>query len=144
MSTKKTSAPAEEPNNEDLFEDLDRAESEEALDLLDELSDEDGEYDPWRPEEPAGVQGVVKKIGTRSSDYDPPTVPWIGIETSDGQKLGIAAFHGVLRRELEEQDPKVGDVLAVKFFGTKKVKSGKWAGKDFFHYRVAVRRAAKV
>jgi hypothetical protein len=143
MAAKKTSAPAEE-TSEDLFAEIDEAEQGEAVDLLDELSDEDGEYEAWRPEEPAGVQGTVKKVGTRTSDYDPPTVPWFGIETREGQKLGIAGFHGVLRRELEEQDPHVGDLLAVKFFGTKVVKSGKWAGKNFFHYRVAVRRAAKV
>ena len=127
---------------EDLFDDFDLEED----DLLGEIDEDDSEG--WVPENAGeGVQGVVIKVGETRSDFardgEDPMVPTVTIETKTGEKYRIIGYGAVLKREMQDADPQVGDLFAIKYFGDKLVKKGKWAGKPYKHFGVAVRRAAR-
>lgn len=113
--------------------------SDEDIDLLDSIDEDDSEG--WVPNEAGeGIQGVVLKVGETKSDFSDEVVPTVTIETADGSKMRVIGYGSVLRREIYDADPKPGDLFAVKYFGTKKIRKGKWAGKDYKHFGVAVRR----
>lgn len=125
---------------DDMFDDWD----DDPDDLLNEVIEDDSEG--WVPEDAGdGVSGIVLKVGETTSDFedDPEKakVPMITIQTKDGTKLRITGYGAVLRRELYDAKPEVGDLLAVKYFGEKPLKKGKFAGKMYKHFGVAVRRA---
>lgn len=111
-------------------------------DLLDEVIEDDSEG--WVPgEKGEAIAGVVVKVGQARSDFakdgEDPMVPAVTIATSDG-KFRIIGYGSVLRRELLDSNPRVGDKLAVKYFGEKPLRRGKFAGKPYKHFGVAVRR----
>ena len=122
---------------DDLFDEFDDV--EDGDDLLDSVLEDDSEG--WVPEKPGdGVQGVVIKVGETKSDFSDELAPTVTLETKDGSKFRIIGYGSVLRREIVDADPQPGDLMAVKYFGVKKIKNGKWAGKDYKHFGVAVRR----
>lgn len=125
-------------NDDNLLDQL-GTEDEDAGDLLDEVIEDDS-YG-WIPEVPGdGVQGVVLKKGVTTSDFSDEPVPTVTIETDSGEKIRITGYGAVLRRELEDADVEPGDLLAVKYFGEKPIQRGRYAGKMYKHYGVAVRR----
>lgn len=131
------------PNSADLLKKL--AESEDDADLLDGLNDDDG-AEAWVPENPGeGIQGTVISVTDDMPDQYKAneTVPVVTIETADGTHYRIMGFHGVLRKEIRQHAPRVGDTFAVRYFGEKTLKTGPFKGKDFHHYRAAVRRNAR-
>lgn len=148
-----------EPVEEDLFpddadqadtpEDVDELEAEldadfddDEDDLLDEIDEDDAEG--WVPEEAGeGVSGTVLKVGETRSDFSDDMVPVVWIETKAGEKLRVIGYGSVLGRELRDNDPHPGDRIAVKYFGERIVRKGKWAGKPYRHFGVAIRRAPK-
>jgi hypothetical protein len=116
-------------------------------DLLDEVEEDDSEG--WVPSEKGdGVQGIVVKVGETRSDFandgENPMVPTVTLLTSDGTKYRVIGYGAVLKRELQDADPQVGDMLAVKYFGEKPIKKGRFAGKPYKHFGVAIRRAAAI
>jgi hypothetical protein len=126
---------------EDLFDDIDLDD-----DLLGEIDEDDSEG--WVPEKVGeGVQGEVIKVGETRSDFardgEDPMVPTVTIKTKTGEKYRIIGYGAVLKREMQDADPQVGDLFAIKYFGDKLVKKGKWAGKPYKHFGVAVRRATR-
>ena len=113
-------------------------------DLLDSVEEDDSEG--WVPSEVnEGVSGIVVKVGETRSDFagdgENPMVPTVTIQVADGTKYRIIGYGAVLKRELQDADPKVGDRLAVKYFGEKPIKKGRFAGKPYKHFGVAIRRA---
>lgn len=137
MARDRNEAPTQEPEDRDL---LGEVGFDDDTDLLGEVVEDDSEG--WVPDKAGeGVQGVVVRVGETRSDFSDETVPTVTIETSDGTKLRIIGYGAVLRRELYDADPKPGDLLAVKYFGEKAIKKGKYAGKNYKHFGVAVRRA---
>jgi hypothetical protein len=113
-------------------------------DLLDEVEEDDSEG--WVPSEKGeGIAGTVVKVGETRSDFardgEDPMCPTVTIQTADGTKWRVIGYGAVLKRELQDADPKVGDRMAVKYFGEKIIKKGKFAGKPYKHFGVAVRRA---
>lgn len=111
-------------------------------DLLDQVEEDDSEG--WVPSDKGeGISGIVVKVGTTKSDFakegEDPRCPSVTIQNADG-KFRIIGYGSVLRRELLDANPRVGDRLAVKFFGEKPVRKGKYAGKPYRHYGVALRR----
>lgn len=126
--------------NDDLLDDINL--DDEDFDLLDSVMEDDSEG--WVPDKPGdGVQGVVIKVGETKSDFSDELAPTVTIETKDGSKFRIIGYGSVLRREIQDADPNPGDIFAVKYFGEKKIKNGKWAGRDYKHFGVAVRRQTK-
>lgn len=115
-------------------------------DLLDEVEEDDSEG--WVPTEKGdGISGLVVKVGVTRSDFaadgEDPNVPTVTIATKDGTKYRVIGYGAVLKRELQDADPKVGDRLAVKFFGEKPIKKGRFAGKPYKHFGVAIKRAGE-
>jgi hypothetical protein len=130
-----------DPVEEDLLNEVSDDEADLEGDLLDEIEDDDAEG--WVPEEPGeGIQGVVIKRGTTRSDYDDDkVVPTVTIKAKDGTKWRIIGYGSVLAREILDQDPQPGDLLAVKYFGEKLVKKGKFAGRPYKHFGLMVRKS---
>jgi len=121
------------------------AQTDDLLDELDEDFDllatieEDGS-EGWVPEKVGeGIQGVVLKVGETKSDFSDEMAPTVTIETKDGNKYRIIGYGAVLRREILDADPKPGDLFAVKYFGEKAIKKGKWTGKNYKHFGVVCR-----
>jgi hypothetical protein len=87
----------------------------------------------------------VVKVGETRSDFandgEDPMVPTVTIQTRDGDKFRVIGYGAVLKRELKDADPRVGDRIAVKYFGEKPIKKGRFAGKPYKHFGVVVRRA---
>ena len=112
-------------------------------DLLNEVEEDDSEG--WVPTEKGeGIAGIVTNVGVTRSDFAPDgedqNVPTVTIQTSSGDKWRVIGYGAVLKRELQDKDPKVGDRIAVKYFGEKLIKKGKFAGKPYKHFGVVVRR----
>lgn len=131
---------------DDLLADLDNEMSDEVEDLLDSL--DDAGAPAWVPEEEGeGVQGKVTSISYQDDEFekDPElaknAVPVVTLELKDGEKVRVIGFSSVLRREIKEQEPERGDTMAVKYFGERELTKGKYAGKPYKLFRVAVRKA---
>ena len=113
-------------------------------DLLNEVVEDDAEA--WVPSEPGeGIAGIVVKVGETRSDFaaagEDPMVPTVTIETKNGDRFRVIGYGAVLRRELMDANPRVGDKIAVKYFGEKPIKKGRFAGKLYRHFGVAIRRS---
>jgi len=148
----KANATAANPDQEDLdemFAGADQAEPDAGFDdddLLGQVEEDDSEG--WVPKVAGeGIVGKVVKVGVTRSDFaadgEDPMVPTVTIETKDGTKWRIIGFSAVLKRELRDQDPQVGDRMAVKYFGEKKLRTGKFQGRPYKHYGIIVQRAPK-
>lgn len=120
-----------------------------ADDLLDEVEEDDSEG--WNPTEKGeGIAGLITKIGETRSDFakpnENPMVPTVTIQTRDG-KYRVIGFGSVLKRELEDGIEagtiKVGNLMAVKYWGEKPIKKGPFAGKNYRHYSVAAQAPKK-
>lgn len=149
MAGGKTAAQPAKDEADELFGEIDRAEQGDAGsaeddfdDLLDEVVEDDSEG--WVPQEKGdAIAGTVVKLGATKSDFakdgEDPHAPTVTIENADG-KFRVIGYGAVLRRELLDNDPRIGDKMAVKYFGEKPIKKGKYAGKPFRHFGVAIRR----
>jgi len=119
----------------------------DAEDLLNTVQEDDAEG--WVPSERGEfVHGVVTKVGETKSDFasdnDPdPMCPTVTIQTKDGDKYRVIGYGAVLKRELQDADPQVGDLIAVKYWGEKPIKKGKFAGKMYKHFSVAVKHRGR-
>jgi len=115
---------------------------DEADDLLNSVDEDDAEG--WVPTERGeAVSGVVVKVGETRSDFatseEDAMCPTVTVQTKDGDKYRIIGYGAVLRRELQDAAPKVGDLLAVKYWGEKPIKKGRFQGKMYKHFSVAVK-----
>lgn len=115
---------------------------DEADDLLNSVDEDDAEG--WVPTERGeSVSGVVVKVGETRSDFatsdEDAMCPTVTVQTKDGDKYRIIGYGAVLRRELQDAKAQVGDLLAVKFWGEKPIKKGRFAGKMYKHFSVAVK-----
>lgn len=114
------------------------ADFDDADDLLNSVQEDDAEG--WVPTERGeAISGVVVKVGEVRSDFSDDMCPTVTVQTKDGDKYRIIGYGSVLKRELEDAAPKVGDLLAVKYWGEKVLKKGKFAGKNYKHFSVAVK-----
>lgn len=112
---------------------------DDADDLLDSVQEDDAEG--WVPTERGeSISGVVVKVGEVRSDFSDDMCPTVTVQTKTGDKFRVIGYGSVLKRELEDAAPKVGDLLAVKYWGTKVLKKGKFQGKEYKHFSVAVKR----
>lgn len=145
----KTSTPTPNAEDFDAADDLFGADApeegafEDADDLLNSVQEDDAEG--WVPEKRGdSLAGVVIKVGETRSDFakpgEDPMVPTVTVQTRDGDKYRVIGFGSVLKREIEDQDPQVGDIFAVKYWGEKPIKRGPYAGKNYKHYSVAVQK----
>lgn len=111
-------------------------------DLLDGIQEDDSEG--WVPTEHGeAIAGVVVKVGEVRSDFanegENPMVPVVTIQVKDGTKYRVIGYGAVLKREILDADPQVGDLMGVKYFGEKLIRKGRYAGKPYKHFQVAVK-----
>lgn len=148
MATSKNALAAVQDDVDDLFGKPAVGTSEDDFagvdDLLGEVEEDDSEG--WVPSEKGeGIAGIVVKVGETRSDFandgENPMVPTVTIQTKSGDKFRVIGYGAVLKRELQDTDPKVGDMIAVRYFGEKPIKKGRFAGKPYKHFGVVVRRA---
>lgn len=114
----------------------------DADDLLNTVQEDDSEG--WVPSEVGeSLAGKVVKVGVTRSDFardgDDPNCPTVTVLTRGGDKFRVIGFGAVLKRELMDADPQVGDVIAVKYWGERLIKKGKYQGKPYKHFSVAVK-----
>jgi hypothetical protein len=138
-------APSTKTKNtgQDEVDELFGADAPDVDDLLNEVEEDDSEG--WVPSEKGeGIAGIVVKVGETRSDFandgENPMVPTVTIQTKSGDKFRVIGYGAVLKRELTDADPRVGDMIAVKYFGEKPIKKGRFAGKPYKHFGVVVRR----
>lgn len=129
---------------DEVDEMFDNGQDDDFDDLLDEVVEDDSEG--WVPSEPGeGIAGEVVKVGETRSDFakdgEDPMCPTVTIRTKNGDKFRVIGYGSVLRRELMDANPQVGDRIAVKYFGEKPIKKGRFAGKPYKHFGVAIKRA---
>lgn len=115
----------------------------DADDLLNTVQEDDAEG--WVPAEKGeSLAGIVTKVGQTRSDFardgEDPMCPTVTVQTRDGDKFRVIGFGAVLKRELADANPEVGDIIAVKYWGEKLIKKGKYAGKPYKHFSVAVKK----
>lgn len=150
MATSTKTTQTEKDDVDALFEDGPAATEEDFDDLLDEVEEDNSEG--WVPREKGeGISGTVIKVSETRSDFakdgEDPMVPTITLECKDPENPGkfvnwrVIGFGAVLKREIQDQNPQVGDRMAVKYFGERVLKTGKFQGKKYKHYGVAVRKA---
>lgn len=116
--------------------------TEVAIDLLDELTEEEGEN--WIPENAGdGIQGTVLSVTTFKGEVIDqktgtfPDIPLIALKDPAGTTWLIRAYHSILRTEVLQANPQPGDLFAVKYFGKKEPR--KPGGNPYHLYKVAVR-----
>lgn len=119
---------------EDDFADVD--------DLLNQVEEDDSEG--WVPSERGeGIAGVVVKVGETRSDFATSDAdamcPTVTVQVKDGTKYRVIGYGAVLKRELQDANPQVGDLIAVKYFGEKPIKNGKFAGRPYKHFGVVIK-----
>jgi hypothetical protein len=152
MATSTKGKQTEQDDVNAMFEDGPAGVEDDFDDLLDNVEEDDSEG--WVPKEKGeGISGIVVKVSETRSDFakdgEDPMVPTITLECNDpenpGQKIKwrVIGFGAVLKREIEDANPKVGDRMAVKYFGERTLKTGKFQGKKYKHFGVALRRAAQ-
>lgn len=115
--------------------------TDEVEDLLGGMNDEGSPA--WVPEDAGeGIQGTLRAVSDQADQYgtDEDRVPVWTIELQGGDKVRVLGFGSVLRREMNESGAEPGDTVAVKYYGEKTILKGKWAGKNYKHFGVAVRK----
>ncbi len=60
--------------------------------------------------------GTVVSIDARTSQYG-GIYPVVVLRTDDGEETAIHGYHTVLKGEIANLQPKVGDRLGIKYFG---------------------------
>jgi hypothetical protein len=121
-------------------------------DLLDDVEEDDSEG--WVPSEKGeGISGIVVKIGETRSDFaqneEDAMCPTVTLKCKDPDNDGefikyrVIGYGAVLKREIQDANPQVGDRMAVKYFGEKPIRNGRYKGKMYKHFGVVVRPAAK-
>jgi hypothetical protein len=75
----------------------------------------------WKPEEGAILTGTLAAVRRFEGDFG--AYPVLVIETPDGQFHAIHAFHQVLREQLVELAPTVGDLLTTYYAGRRPSKN---------------------
>jgi hypothetical protein len=115
----KAKAPANEPN----------ATTDTNTDAL--MREMEGDHpEAFRFTEGDMIVGKVVRFGTGYSEYGPHPIVIIADE-SDGEHRAVHCMQTVLRNQMTEADPVIGDRVAVKCLGTAKNKAGNRKYTDF-------------
>lgn len=100
--------------------------------IKERLDEETTPVDAWRPEPGEDLEGVVRRYNMRKMD-DGNDYPVVTVERPDGEKFAFHAFHSVARGQLEEDLPRVGDEIGIRYLG--KVDGEQY---EYHNYRIAV------
>lgn len=87
------------------------------------LDEKTGEYaDAWRPEQGDDVVGDVIRVDAHDGGHGEYSI--VTLATEKGE-VAIHAFKTVLRSKFEEREPKPGDLIAVKYLGSRESSAGR-------------------
>lgn len=99
----------------------------------------DSEFpEPWKPSPGDSISGRVTDVAV----IDPNgqgKYPCVTVETADGSRRAIHAFHSVLRNGLARCAPKIGDEIAILYTGKQQ-----GANREYHNYRVSGGQAREV
>lgn len=110
----------------------------ESFDLLSDMTEDGGT--PWYPwdadDQPEGIQGTVKYIGTveREAKFGGGDAPYVEIQDKDGTVWAVRGYATVLANQLNraiDTGLKNGDLIAVKYMGEKQNRKGDNTYKNF-------------
>jgi hypothetical protein len=90
----------------------------------------------WKPAPGDKLVGTVTEVGERDGGFG--SYPIIGVLTDDGDEFSVHAYHTVLRNEVAQQRPRVGDRIGIAYHGKKD--DGE---KGYERYRVIVEHQAQ-
>lgn len=102
--------------------------------IEDRLNEDMQKVEAWRPEPNDQLIGTVRRYNMRTMD-DGTEYPIVTVETGDGEKHAWHAFHSVGRNQLEEDKPRPGDEMGIRYLG---LVEGKDGGYDYHNYHVVV------
>lgn len=91
--------------------------------------------EPWKPKAGDKLVGVITELDERTSEYG--MYPIVTVMTDAGGESAFHGFHTVAKNELSRQRPRVGDRIAIKYFGRD-------ADKGYERYRVLVEHATPI
>lgn len=94
----------------------------------------DQESEGWRPEPGDEIAGEIVGLSETKGDYE--AYPVVTIRTEDGV-FDVHCFHTVLKGQIAEKQPRIGDLIGIKYFGKKEPKRG---GSSYEHYRTELVR----
>jgi hypothetical protein len=82
----------------------------------------------WKPTEGETIEGIVTDMGNTITEYG--DAEYLQIETDGGTKVMIF-LNSILQRQVESEDVKVGDRIAIKYLGLVQSKKTKRKYKDY-------------
>ena len=88
------------------------------------------------------VKGVVIRTGRRLSAMalDGDGYPYVWLWLGGHERVGVVGYGTTMRAGLMDADAKVGDTLTIRFEERTEIKTGRFAGKPYSRYSVAVQR----
>lgn len=93
------------------------------MSLLDDLNID---YTQWRPadnpDQPRGIEGLVKDLQIWTSDFG--AFPMLFVVADDGAAWSWAALGAIAAREVERRDPQPGDRIGIAYKGEVENKVG--------------------
>lgn len=94
----------------------------------------------WRPEVGEVIVGTVTDIARAFSEFKEGYYPIVTIEKEDGEQVAIHCFHTVLYNRVVELQPKVGEIIGIKYVSATE-KDGKKNKAAVYNVRVKGRSA---
>lgn len=101
----------------------------------------DNDVEAWIPNDGDKLVGKLLEVSTREGDYG--EYPYLEVETPEGEFKAVHGYHTVLKNEIASKKPRVGDDIAIKYFGKVVGKKTDSKGKpvEFEKYRLLVEHA---
>lgn len=93
---------------------------------------DNGYPDSWKPGPGESIKGIVTALDARDGGFGP--YPILTIRQDDGTELAVHGFHTVLKNEIIERRPAVGDPFEITYLGRKG--DGGSYGNGYEAYRV--------
>ncbi len=99
--------------------------------LMEKLNEKEkyrqGASNSWRPEPGEAVEGIVEKIGDTITEFGDQSY----VELATGMGKVVVWLNSILQEQVDKEDVKRGDRIAVKFIGFKNTKKGNRKYKDY-------------
>lgn len=105
-----------------------------------QLDEEPKKAEAWRPQAGEELLGEVAAVSEREGDGDRGPYPILTVREPDGTLTAFHAFHSVAKSQIEEQGPRPGDKIGVRYMGQEESKS---SGRSYHNYRMVLDRAAR-
>lgn len=102
------------------------------------MTEENGYAEGWKPQPGDTVKGTVVALDATDAGYG--AYPIVTLRRDDGTEAAVHCFHTVLKQEIIDLEPAIGDPLEVTYVGRKG--DGGNYGKGYESYRVRGKKKA--